>query len=102
MTHDELEKLFCFADDTNEAVSKRLIAARKATGLQQQEIAAAVGIPKQTYNSQEKRGAPSIRVGRYFYRAHRMDFNYLFYGDFLHLDEEVRERLVHALSDEPA
>ncbi|MBB3995284.1 DNA-binding XRE family transcriptional regulator [Sulfitobacter undariae] len=100
MTHEELEKLFRQGDTSNDAISIRLIAARKSTGMQQQAVASAVGIPKQTYYSQEVRGAPSIPIGRYFYRAHGIDFNYLYYGDFIHLDVPVRERLISALTGE--
>lgn len=98
MTHDELEKLFRHGDTTPDAISARLIAARISTGLRQNEIASAVGIPKQTYHSQESRGAPSIKAGRYFYRAHGIDFNYLFFGDFLQLAPDVRDRLTEALT----
>ncbi|KEJ97410.1 DNA-binding transcriptional regulator, XRE-family HTH domain [Pseudosulfitobacter pseudonitzschiae] len=98
MTHDELEKLFRHGDTTPDAISTRLIAARVSTGLRQNEIATAVGVPKQTYHSQESRGAPSIKAGRYFYRAHGIDFNYLFFGDFLQLAPDVRDRLTEALT----
>ena len=99
MTHDELEKLFRHGDTSAEALRIRLIAARKAAGMGQKQIADAVGIAKQTYHSQESRGAPSIPVGRYFYRAHDIDFNYLLYGDFSQLHEDVRARLAAALAD---
>lgn len=98
MTHEELESLFRHGDTSPDAISARLIAARVSTGLKQSEIAAAVGIPKQTYHSQEVRGAPSIKSGRYFYRAHGIDFNYLYFGDFARLAPDVRDRLVEALS----
>ncbi len=98
MTHEELETVFRHGDTSAEAISARLIAARISTSLRQNEIAAAVGIPKQTYHSQETRGAPSIKTGRYFYRAHGIDFNFLYFGDFLQLAPDVRERLVSALT----
>ena len=98
MTHDEYELLFRRADTSPDAISARLIAARQATGLQQVQIAKAVGVSKQTYHSQETRGAPSLKTGRYFYRAHGIDFNYLYYGDFLQLDSDLRDRLALALT----
>ncbi len=98
MTHDELEQIFRHGDTSPDAISARLIAARVSTGLRQNEVAAAVGIPKQTYHSQETRGAPSIKAGRYFYRAHGIDFNYLYFGDFVHLAADVRDRLTRALT----
>lgn len=100
MTHDELEQLFRRGDTSNEALRVRLIAARKVTGLEQKEIAEATGVSKQTYHSQESRGAPSIKTGRYYYRAHRIDFNYLFYGDFDRLPHDVRDNLIECLAAE--
>lgn len=97
MTHDELERLFRQGDNSNEALRIRLIAARKASGLDQKGVADAIGVPKTTYHSQESRGAPSIRTGRYFYRAHRIDFNFLFNGDFAQLPSDVREKLAEAI-----
>lgn len=100
MTHDELERLFHYGDSSPEAVRARLIAARKAAGLNTTQAAEALGIPKQTYSSQETRGAPRIKTVRFFYRAHGIDFNYMFHGDFTHLPAPVREKLVEALLDE--
>ena len=76
----------------------RLIAARKSVGLEQKQVAEAIGVAKQTYHSQEARGAPSIAAGRYFYRAHNIDFNYLYNGDFDRLPQDVRENLAAALA----
>ena len=98
MTHDELEKLFSYGDSSPEAVRRRMIAARNALGMQQQEVAAAVGVRKQTYNYQESRGAPSIPVARYFHRAHKLSFNFLFHGDFDQIDAAMLEKLAEALS----
>lgn len=97
MTHDELEQLFRRGDSSNDALRIRLIAARKAVDLGQKDVAEAIGVAKQTYHSQEARGAPSIKTGRYFYRAHRIDFNYLFNGDFDQLPSDVRDKLSAAL-----
>ncbi|PIL20411.1 hypothetical protein P775_09740 [Puniceibacterium antarcticum] len=102
MTHDELEKLFRHGDTSNEALRVRLIAARRAVNLEQKEVADATGVAKQTYHSQEARGAPSIKTGRYFYRAHRIDFNYLLYGDFAQLPNDVVESLTQALASQNA
>ncbi|MCA1336864.1 helix-turn-helix transcriptional regulator [Pseudooceanicola marinus] len=96
MTHEELEKIFLLGDTSNDALRLRLIAARLSTGLTQKEVADAVGLAKQTYHSQEARGAPSISVARYFYRAHGIDFNFLFHGDFAHLHPSVQAKLADA------
>lgn len=102
MTRDELENLFAYTDTSPNAISKRLIAARKAVGMKGIDVAAAIGIPKQTYHSQEARGAPSVKTGRYFLRAHGIDFNYLYYGDFDGIDPKVIDQLIAALSDATA
>lgn len=96
MKHDELEAAFRQGDTSHDALRIRLIAARMSTGLTQKEVADAVGIAKQTYHSQESRGAPSIPVARYFYRAHGIDFNFLFHGDFAQLHQDVQARLLEA------
>mgnify|MGYP000185637024 CR=1 FL=1 len=97
MTYEELERVFRRGDSGNNALRLRLIAARRAVGMEQKEIADAIGVPKQTYHSQEARGAPSVAAGRYFYKAHGIDFNYLYFGDFQSLDAEVRDRLAAQL-----
>ena len=102
MTRDDLETLFGYTDTSPNAISRRLIAARKSVQMLAKDVAAEIGIPKQTYHSQEARGAPSVQTGRYFLRAHGIDFNYLFYGDFDHLDASVRDRLIAILADATA
>lgn len=70
--------------------------ARKSTGLLAKDVAAEIGISKQTYHSQEANGSASIKTGRYFYRKHGIDFNFLFYGDFSRLSAETVDRLIQA------
>ena len=98
MTYEDLEHLFRRGDSSNEAIRLRLIAARLTVGMEQKEVADALGVAKQTYHSQEARGAPSIQAGRYFYKAHGIDFNYLFFGDFHKLEVDVRDRLAEHLA----
>lgn len=88
-----LEQIFMRGDNSNHAIRLRLIAARQAVGMQQKDVAAAIGVAKQTYHSQEQRGAPSIATGRYFYRAHDIDFNYLLNGDFRQLNGDLIDRI---------
>lgn len=96
MTYEELEQIFRLGDTSNDALRLRLISARMSTGLSQKEVADAVGLAKQTYHSQETRGAPSIAVARYFYRAHGIDFNFLFHGDFAQLHPSLQAKLADA------
>ncbi|EBA05985.1 helix-turn-helix transcriptional regulator [Sagittula stellata] len=98
MDFDQLEHVFMRGDTSPTAIRRRLIAARLAVGMQQQEVAKAVGISKQTYHYQEQRGAPSVKTGRYYYRAHGIDFNYLLNGDFQQLPGGISERLCEELS----
>ncbi|WP_300067799.1 XRE family transcriptional regulator [uncultured Ruegeria sp.] len=98
MDIEQKELLAKTGDISPEAIRERLIAARHMTGLQQNEIARALGVSKTTYHSQESRGAPSIKAMRYYYRQHRIDFNYLLHGDFAQLPLDVQERLFDALS----
>lgn len=98
MDISETEQLFRTGDSSPEAIRKRLIAARECAGLKQQELAKAVGIGKTTYNSQEVKGAPAIKVVRHLYKAHRIDFNYIYHGDFAQLPIDVQSRLAEALA----
>lgn len=93
------EKLTLLGDTSPEAISIRLRAAREAAGYaQQKDFAAEAGLSATTYNSQEKRGAPSITVMKILYRQHRIDFNFVLHGDFAQLPGDVQERLFEALS----
>ncbi|MGB0661303.1 MAG: helix-turn-helix domain-containing protein [Mangrovicoccus sp.] len=98
MSIEYKERLARTGDVNPEAISVRVSAARKAAGLQQNKLAAELGMKATTLNSQEKRGAPSIQLMRYFYRMHRIDFNFLLHGDFAQLPSDVQEKLFSALS----
>lgn len=100
MKIDDREKLFRLNDDSDEAVAMRLTAARRAAGYgSQKDLAKALGINYQTYHSQEKRGRPAPSTVRFLYRNHRIDFNFVYNGDFLQLPGDVQNALEAALSE---
>lgn len=99
MTIEEREKLFRLNDDSDEAVAMRLRAAREVAGYKRQrDFAEALEINYQTYHSQEKRGRPTASTVRFLYRNHRIDFNFVYNGDFLQLPGDVQLALEAALS----
>ncbi|MCU0909818.1 MAG: helix-turn-helix domain-containing protein [Rhodobacteraceae bacterium] len=86
-------------DISLKACAIRLSAARIVAGASQKDIAAAVGIRKTAYSNMEVgRSFPSRDVMRWFYRLHRIDFNFLIHGDFAQLPGDVQERLFSALA----
>jgi len=92
-------------DISKEAVALRLRAARAALtpSISQQEMAARLGILKQTYGNWETGVAyPSLTGMRHFLREYRIDFNFLIHGDFSQLPFDVQEPLFAALEAEAA
>ncbi|MGK7653178.1 helix-turn-helix domain-containing protein [Roseovarius sp. B08] len=99
MTIEEREQLFRLNDDSDEAVALRLRAAREVAGYKKQrDFAEALDLNYQTYHSQEKKGRPSPSTVRFLYRNHRIDFNFVYNGDFLQLPGDVQAALEKALS----
>lgn len=82
------------------ACAIRLRAARLSVGLTQADVAQALGRRTQTISNMEKaRSLPSAEVMRYFWRQHRIDFNFLMAGDAGGLRADDLERLLPALED---
>ena len=98
MTFEEKARLARHGDISDAAVSLRLTVARTLANPSQKAFADQLGINQKTYNSMEKRGAPSREVMRELYRAHRIDFNFIIYGDFVQLPGDVQERIFRALA----
>lgn len=95
------ETLFRLNDDSDEAVSVRIKAARIAAGYpHQKDFAAAIGINSKTYHAQEIAGRPAISTVRFLHRNHRIDFNFVYNGDFLQLPGDVQNALEKVLSDQ--
>ena len=99
MRYEEKEKLTRHRDTSDEAVASRLKAAVLVSGLRQKDIAAALGLSTKTLNSQIMKGRPSISLMAFFYREHRIDFNFLLFGDFVQLPGDVQAELLGALAD---
>lgn len=94
----ENERLAMRNDMGLEACAIRLRAARLYTGLNQIEICNQIGVKKTTYNNMEQAlSFPSREVMRWFYRTHRLDFNFLMNGDFAQLPADIHAPLFDAL-----
>ena len=98
MTIEERTKLFRLNDGSDEAITRRLRAAREIAGFnRQKDFSEALEINYQTYHSQEKRGRPTHSTVRFLYRSHRIDFNFIYNGDFSQLPGDVQAALEKAL-----
>jgi transcriptional regulator with XRE-family HTH domain len=100
MNIERKERLARHTDMSRDAMALRLRAARKAVGLGQEELARDMGegMTKQKLRNAEKAdNDPPKSLMRYFYRAHRIDFNFLIHGDFAQLPADVQARLFDAL-----
>lgn len=98
MNIDAKERLSKYRDVSPEAISVRLRAAWHAAGYKtQKEFASALGMSPTTYNSQETKGRPSLDVLHFLYRNHRIDYNFVLFGDFLQLPGDVQSALFDAL-----
>ena len=85
MREDDLEALTRRGNMSKEAVAFRLRAARRSISpeLSQKAMAGRVGATPQTYGNWETAVAyPSLAAMVYFYRRHRIDFNFLLTWDF--------------------
>ncbi len=81
----------------------RLRAARKAVGLGLEGLARDMGegMTKQKLGNAERAdNDPPKSLMRYFYRAHRIDFNFLIHGDFAQLPADVQQSIFAALEGE--
>jgi transcriptional regulator with XRE-family HTH domain len=101
MEIEQKERLARKGDMSRAATAARLVAARKAVGLGQEQLARDMGegMTKQKLRNAEKGdNDPSKALMRYFWRAHRIDFNFIIHGDFAQLPADVQDRLFEQLS----
>lgn len=101
MEIEEKERLALTRDTSKEAAARRILAARLSIPLGQDELARDMGggMTKQKLRNAEKAdNYPSLALMRYFYRAHRIDFNFLIHGDYVQLPSDVQDRLFAALA----
>lgn len=76
----------------------RLRAARKVTGLEQQEMARQCGVTKSALaNAEAGLSFPSRDMMKFLFRGYRIDFNFMLNGTFSGLPSEVQDVLFPAL-----
>lgn len=100
MDIEHKERLARRGDMTRDAMAYRLRAARDSTGMGQTALADHMGegMTKQKLGNAERGdNEPPKALMRYFFRAHRIDFNFLIHGDFAQLPADVQDRLFLAL-----
>ena len=99
MMIEEKERLARLGDMSIEACAYRLRAARRFTGMSQTDAAHQAQVANNALNNMEHaRQFPNREVMRYYYRAHRIDFNFFIHGDFAQLPGDVQEKLMAALA----
>lgn len=81
------------------ACSIRLKAARFAANLTQKQLADVLGLKRTTNisNMELALSYPNREVMSYFFREHRIDFNFLMSGHYAQLPGDVQDRLFSAL-----
>ncbi|MGB0901173.1 helix-turn-helix domain-containing protein [Halocynthiibacter sp.] len=100
MDYAEKERLALTGNGDAKASSIRAKAARLYTGNSQEDVGANAGVKKAAINNVEKaRSLPSRSLMMYFFREHRIDFNFLIYGQFSQLPSDVQDRLFEKLQD---
>ena len=88
------ERLAMTRDSESKAAAIRLKAARLYTGLSQDDLGAMGGVKNAAISNIEKgRSFPGRPLMTYLFREHRIDFNFLIYGEFAQLPSDVQERL---------
>lgn len=84
-------------DSSREACVYRLKLARLASGLSKSQLAERAGISIQTYSNQESGLVfPSRKVSETLYRDFRIDWNFMFNGDYAQLPGDVQQSLAVA------
>lgn len=101
MSIDSKEALAMTRDMTPKAAAIRVLAARLAIGMGQEQLAQDMGegMTKQKMANAE-RGAnyPPQSLLKYLHRQHGIDFNFMMHGDFSHLHPDLQARLFDALA----
>ncbi|SIT11327.1 helix-turn-helix domain-containing protein [Paracoccus saliphilus] len=81
------------------ACAIRLKAARYAANLMQTELARSLGLKRTTNisNMEKAHTFPNREIMSYFFKEHRIDFNFLMSGHYSQLPGDVQDRLFPAL-----
>jgi Helix-turn-helix. len=94
----EKEQLTHLGDMSKNACAVRLLAARLSTGMTQSEASQQSGVPTNSLNNMERgRQFPNREIMRFYFRAHRIDFNFLMHGDFAQLPADIQAQIFDAL-----
>lgn len=100
MDYAEKERLAMTRDDSTKASAIRMLAARKLTGLSQDDLGKQGKVKKAAISNIEKgKSYPSRALMVYLFREHRIDFNFIIYGHFSQLPADVTERLFPLLEE---
>ena len=98
MDFSKKEALARTGDGNLVACAVRAKAARMYSEKSQEEVGRFAGVTKAAINNVEKaRSYPSRSLMMYFFREHRIDFNFLILGHFSQLPADVQNRLFDAL-----
>lgn len=99
MNTDQKEKLARTGDMNIVACAIRLRAARVVAKLTQQQLAEALGNKRSTNisNMEKALSFPNREVMRFFFREHRIDFNFMMSGHYAQLPGDVQDQLFPAL-----
>lgn len=98
MDYRDMERLALRNRADKAAAGWRLLAARTCAGMSQEEVGDIIGKGKAAVSHMENgRAYPHRDVLLYFYRQHRIDFNFFMNGDFAQLPADVQERLFAAI-----
>lgn len=99
MNSDQKERLAHKGDMGIVACAIRLKAARLAAGLAQTQLASALGLKRTTNisNMEKAHSFPNREIMSYFWREHRIDFNFMMVGHYAQLPGDVQERIFPAL-----
>ena len=98
MDTDMKHRLALTGDADETAAGIRLKAARKCAGLSQEKLGELNSTGKAAVANAEKgRSFPSRPLMKYFFREHRIDFNFFVDGQFAQLPGDVQDQLFEKL-----
>ena len=101
MNVEEKERLARWRDISKEACGRRLKAAKLAVGLTSTSLAEAMGegmTVQKISNAERGDNYPSIPLLRYLLRSHRVDYNFIFHGEFAQLPADLQDQLFAQLA----
>jgi DNA-binding XRE family transcriptional regulator len=95
MAMKKIDPDFLRSDTSLRATAARLVAARLSLGLSQKEMAQRAGVsPSRLQNSEAARVFPARAVMAELFSHHRIDFNFIIYGDDSGLPHATRAAIL--------